>query len=212
MSDDHDDDHRWTTPGENLAKEWKADPWESSLWDALESGETNPNAALEKMMVLASKDSPLSMFYLGEYYIYGRHGTKPDPIKAEHWLRKAASYGSIEGSWLLARHLEGAGKYKEAETEYNKLVDLGYSPAFFALGFEHYKGDWLERDIQKAIEHLEKAEKLGHFRAGHLLWYIFVHEKLGVIYKLRGWIKRYTMLISYALCRVNYPTSDRLRG
>ena len=206
-----DEDPRKTALGENLAQEWKADSWAGSLWDAIELGQTNPNAALEKMQDLASKNSPLSMFYLGEYYIYGRHGVERDSAKAEHWLREAASKGSIEGSWLLARHLEGAKNYEEAEDEYKKLEELGYSPALYALGFEYNRGIWLKRDVKKAIEYLEKAEQLGHLWSAHLLWHILRKEKMGLTNWIKGWIKWFRMLIPFVRCHVNYPNSDRLR-
>lgn len=202
---------REIAPGENLALEWKADPWQGSLWDALVLGETNPNAALERMKQLTAKGSPLSMFYLGDFYTFGRFGIERDFEAAEHWLRQAASMGSIEGSYLLARHLEGARKYKEAENEYKKLAEREFSPALFALGVEHYNGEWLKRDIEQSIEYFERAEKLGHLHAKHRLWHIFRKEKSGITYKIKGWLKWLTLLVPFVLCKVHYPNSDRLR-
>ena len=70
--------------GENLRKEWDAEPQASDLLNALYIGETDPTAAMELMKEFAAKGSSLSMFYLGEYYMYGRYETERDFEAAEY--------------------------------------------------------------------------------------------------------------------------------
>lgn len=197
--------------GENLRKEWDAEPQASDLLNALYIGETDPTAAMELMKEFAAKGSSLSMFYLGEYYMYGRYETERDFEAAEYWLNEAASRGSMEGAYLLARYFQGKGRYEEAEIEYRQLAERGFSNALFVLGLQHYKGDWLDKDIEKSIGYFEEAEKRGHLHARHWLSHIFRKENLGIGYQVKGWIKWITLVIPFVICKVNYPNSDRLR-
>ncbi len=198
-------------PGENLQKEWDSEPLASELLKTLDIGKSDPVSAIESMKSLAAKGSSLSMFYLGEYYMYGRYGIERDFEAAEFWLKEAASGGSMEGAYLLARYLQGQGRYEEAEIEYKRLAERGFSNALFVLGLQHYKGGWLEKDIEKSICYLEEAEKRGHLHSRHWLSHIFRKENLGFVYRAKGWIKWFSLIVPFVICKVSYPNSDRLR-
>ncbi len=198
-------------PGENLQKEWDSEPLAPDLRKTLYVGNTDPAAAIESMKDIAAKGSSLNMFYLGEYYMYGRNGIKRDFEAAELWLREAASGGSIEGAYLLARYLQGRGRYEEAEVEYQKLANRGFSNALFVLGLQYYKGEWLEKDIEKSIGYFEEAEKRGHLHSKHWLSHIFRNENLGLAFLAKGWVKWFALIVPFVICKVKYPNSDRLR-
>ncbi len=206
-----DEDPRETMPGENLAREWDEERWAGSLWDALEIGESDPDATIAKLRSLADKGSALSMFYLGEYYTYGWQGVSRDWELAQKWLKKGASKGSIAALYLLARHYEAAEQYQDARNAYEALAEREYSPALYALGFEHYKGAWLEKDIQKAIAYLKEAKDLGHFFAARELSHIYRTEDLGFTKRLRGWFIPMRIVVPFVRCRLSYPNSDRLK-
>ena len=197
--------------GENLEREWDAEPHAGVLWDALEMAENDISAALEMMEDLAEKGSALAMMYLGNSYNFGNYGLEPNQELADSWLRRSARLGSIEGSFEFARRKEIEGDYELAEIEFRRLADRQFPPALYVLGRQHRHGGWLKQDTEKSIEFLEKAEKLGHFHAQHMLRYIHTHEKSGVANKVRGWVKFATMLIPFLRYSVNYPNSDRLR-
>lgn len=99
---------------------------------------------------------------------------------SEKVLKVLSEEGELEASYILGERYYEAGQIDEAVVEYEKLADAGddrckdklikiykekveeEDPLYQErLGFELYRGKIIEKDIDKAIELLEKAEKNG---------------------------------------------------
>lgn len=197
--------------GENLAREWASDSCRQELWDLVGLAESDPDSAVEEMNRLAQKGSILSMVFLGDAYLVGRWGVTKDPDLGEHWLRRSAAGGSIEGAYHLARHLLGRGDYEAALDEYRRLASYGFSPAAFVLGALHYKGEIVAKDVRKALEYFREAGRLGHLPSRHWISYILMNNDMGFISWLHGLAKRVSLVIPFVKTKVMYPESDCLR-
>ena len=99
---------------------------------------------------------------------------------SENALRALSTEGELEASYILGQRYYEAGKIDMAVLEYEKLVDSGderckdrlieiykqkaeEGNALYQekLGFELYRGKIIEKDVEKAIKLLEKAERNG---------------------------------------------------
>ena len=95
-------------------------------------------------------------------------------------LKLLSDEGEIEASYVLGERYYKEGKIDEAVVEYEKLLDdedercvdkliniykekaAEGNPLYLEkLGFELYRGRLIEKDVDKAIELLEKAEHNG---------------------------------------------------
>lgn len=198
--------------GENLQREWDADPLGGELWTTLGELEARPQVELEKLRALAKRGSPLAMMHLGDIHAHGRHGLPMDKEAGEHWLAQSAEAGSIEGRFRLANFLVREKRSNVALIEWQKLAELGYAPAVFYLGYCHYKGHLgLSIDHEKAFELWRQAMRDGHLHSAHWLASSYRSDGYGVLKKLTGiWIKT-KLLVPWIWHLQRYPTSDRLR-
>lgn len=196
---------------ENLAIEWEGDPFGYELWHAIEKAEGDLEGSIAAMEGLAEKGSVLSMTYLGDLYFYGRFGAIRDLANAQYWLSRASEGGSIEGEYLLALCLENLDRFEEAFQHYLNLSDKGYAPAMFALGYEYWKGNKLEKNLQSSMKFFDAAIKLGHVHASLWVSYLMRSGALGVKYRPIGCIRWFGATFSAFRVLRNNPKSDRLR-
>lgn len=197
--------------GENIAREWSEEPHAPELWDALQLVKSDPAAGIEALEHLAENGSSLAMMYLGDIYLKGKHSVPKSGDLGEAWLKRSARRGSIEGAYGLAWHLRSSDRPSAALAEYERLADLKYPPALFALGREYYKGELVERDLDKALFYFRLAEQQGHLYAAHQISHILMRENMSPFSWLHGVAKWIAMIIPFVRTNVNYPTSDRLR-
>lgn len=107
---------------------------------------------------------------------------------SEKVLKTLSEEGELEASYILGERYYDLGKIDEAVVEYEKLVDSGderckeklieiyykkveeENPIYQEkLGFELYRGKIIEKDIEKAIKLLEKAERNGSINSKRYL-------------------------------------------
>ena len=93
--------------GENIQREWDADPRATELWDALQLCEQDQQNSLSTLTAIAEDGSPLAMMYLGVNY--SRSGIED---QAERWLRRSADAGSIKAEFNLPRISKGWARAK----------------------------------------------------------------------------------------------------
>lgn len=199
--------------GENLQREWDADPLAVELWEALRELETSPQAAVETLRNLAERGSPLAMMHLGDVFVYGREGLPIDKEAGEYWLALSAKGGSIEGRFRLANFFVREKRGDVALTQWQKLAAVGYTPAIFYLGYCYYKGHLgLRTNHEKAFALWRRAMSDGHLHSAHWLASSYQSDGYGVLRKLTGlWIKT-KILVPWIWHLQRYPTSDRLRA
>jgi TPR repeat protein len=197
--------------GENIAREWGGESQAPELWDALQLVKTAPPAGIEMLEQLANNGSCLAKVYLGDILIKGKHGVPEDRAAGESWLKRSADEGSVEGAYGLAWHFLNSGHTDAALTEYDRLADLGYPPALYALGALYYKGRVVERDLPKALHYFLRGEAVGHFYAANWAYRILMRGELGLRARFRGLAKMFVMFGPFLRTVLNYPNSDRLR-
>lgn len=197
--------------GENIAREWSEEAQAREVWEALQSVKADPPTGLEMLENLAQNDSRLAKMYLGDIYLKGRPGIPSNRDAGEYWLRRSAEEGSIEGAYGLAWHLLNSGRVDAALAEYQRLADLRYSPALFVLGWQYYKGNVVEKDIEKSLAYWELAEKEGHLHASRWICRVLMRDYGGALPWLRGFGKKIALTIPFVRTAASYPSSDRLR-
>lgn len=197
--------------GENLSREWDLDPQSDRLWDALQLTKRDPSAGLGDLSLLARQGSGLSMMYLGDIYLHGRYGIKRDPELAAKWLDAAAYAGSIEAAYIYAFHLWKIKRFEESLALYNIIAKENYAPAQFVLGWKYLHGDYVERDLTKALHFFHLADRQGHLIAGQWICHILMKEISSPTSWFRGFIKKIWLTIPFVKCKIFYPKSDRLR-
>jgi TPR repeat protein len=197
--------------GENIAREWSEEDHARELWDALQLRKSDPIAGTEELRLLAEGGSRLAMVYLGAAYRDGKDGLALNLERGEHWLRRSADAGSIEGAYGLAHHFLKTGRVHAALEVYERVGDRGYSPAFYALGAHLYKGDFGEADTSRALKYFLKAEAMDHF--GGAIWVsrILLRGELGLRGRIRGFARLVALFPRLVKTLYTYPESDRLR-
>ncbi len=200
----------WRNGPENLSLEWESDPESDLLWDATKLLDGNTLLALAELKALADKGSALSMMYLGDTYLNGR-GVTQDVEKGEKWMRRAAERGSIEGAQRLAVFYKKRGDFNRAREEFMKLDDRYFSHAMYLLGHMHYFGQVVDKYVEKSIYYWRRAEENCHLLAKNWYSYLLRNEKFGIIAKIKGYAKLFTLLISGVRCKIMHTDSDRLR-
>lgn len=126
------------------------------------STETDLSPERIKLMEEQAEAGDISaQIYLG--FIYSKHGGwHRDDGKAEHWLRRAAKSGDIEGLRRLARFLKDAENVETIEivTELLKRDDF-YGHYIVAHLYKHGSLGF-SKNRQKALDHFRRASDLGH--------------------------------------------------
>lgn len=197
--------------GENIAREWSEEPRAPELWDALQLVKSDPAAGIEKLEQLANIGSCLAKMYLGDIRLNGKHGVPEDRAAGEYWLRRSTEEGSIEGGYGLAWHLINAEQTDAGLKVYERLAELGYPPALYALGVYYYRGEVVERSVAKALNYFLRGEAMGHFYAAKWACHILIRGEMGACARFRGFAKMLFLFLPFLRTVVNYPNSDRLR-
>ncbi len=197
--------------GENISKEWDQDPFSSELWDAINQSRENWDLGSRELVNLSERGSCLSMVFLGDFLMHGRHGAPKNPAEGEAWLRKSIENGSIEGAYLLARELYNRKDYLNSKNLFIDLDKRNYAPATFRLGLMSYFGAGSPRDCKSALIYFERGSKMGHLHAEHWLAYLLRNEDLGLRSWMRGILMRVRLIYRIFSSNMANPSTDRLR-
>lgn len=197
--------------GDNIAREWSEEARAPELWDALQLVKSAPSIGIEQLEQLAINGSSLAEMYLGDIHLKGKHGVREDHAAGEYWLRRSAKDGSIEGAYGLAWHLLRTGQPDAALKEYERLADLKYPPALYALGAYYYKDGVAPRSVSKALEYFLRGEALGHFHAANWARRIQMKQETDLASRLRSLRKMFALFFPFLREVWNNPNSDRLR-
>lgn len=197
--------------GENIDSEWERDPYADRVWDALQLIKTESEQGLAALLDLGAKGSSLALVFAAHHYRDGINNVPKNEETAIGLLNKSLDLGSIEGGYLLAHLHISNQRYKDGADAYNKIIDLGYSPAMYSLGYYYLFGDPSIRNFEKGAELFERAACIGHFHAK--LQFANLLIRRGTMHGfLKGLFIKITSVIPYLYFRSNYPNSDRLRA
>ena len=195
---------------ENTALEWDMEPFASSIEDAMELRESDPTEFVKILEKLAKNGSVLSMIYLGDVYANGR-GVPIDIDRGLKWYERASERGSIEATHRLAR-------WNWSYDDYDKTMQLllinsrkGFSPAMYLLGLMYLSDKHTKSDVLLAIKYWKSAEEQGHLLAKRRLSILLRNGELGIIGRVKGYLKLVNMLPKFVYFSMKFPNSDRLR-
>lgn len=196
--------------GENITSEWERDPYADQVWDALQLIEVDPEKGMSALLDLGAQGSSLALMYAGHRYRDGINNVPRNEETAIGLLNKSFDLGSIEGGYLLAHLHISNRRYKDGINTYNKLIDMGYSPAMYSLAYYYSFGDPGSKNAEKGDELFKRAAYLGHFWGKREFANLLIRRK-SIHGFLRGLMIKFTLVIPYLYLRSNYPNSDRLR-
>lgn len=196
---------------ENLSREWELDHQAPEIWDGLRLIERDPTTGIAALEELGRSGSALSMMYVGHAYLTGRYGIKIDQSLGEKWLQESCTAGSIEGGYRLAKYFQSVGRDSDAMTVYLQLSELGYAPAAYQLGVEHYLGERFNKDTSAALRYLDIGSGLKHYPSIQWISYIKISTGDTLVGKMSGYATRLRHFLPMAYYSMFFPNSDRLR-
>ena len=145
----------------------------------LESGKANIAATTERMRQLADNGSLMAMVYWGDDVYNGRYHQRPNKEQAYRWWRIAADRHHPEAQYYMAfgyRSGEVGVTDPLLAMMYAKESEEGFFPRAHRLqGFLYRRGEFVEKDDEKAIACYQKAVDMGDFLSlnyiGDVEWY-----------------------------------------
>lgn len=145
----------------------------------LESGKANIADTTERMRELADNGSLMAMVYWGDDVYNGRYHQRPNKEQAYRWWRIAADQHHPEAQYYMAfgyRSGEVGVTDPLLAMMYAKESEEGGFPRAHRLqGFLYRRGEFVEKDDEKAIACYQKAVDMGDFLSlnyiGDVEWY-----------------------------------------
>ncbi len=119
----------------------------------------NVDYALRWLEEAVSANNPCAQYLLGKTLLKGED-TEQDLPRAEDLLRRASDQNNIYAKYTLAKAmLDGTLPHNidEAVKLLTSSADLGFAPAQYLIGKLLYQGEIIPKDLQRAIDYLEKA-------------------------------------------------------
>ncbi len=131
----------------------------------LEQGTADVAKTVQRMSELADSDCLLAMVYWGDDVYNGRYGVRQDKARAYGWWTRAAQQRHPEAQYYLAfgyRSGELGTKDPLIAMMYAKEAEEGQFPRAFRIqGMMYRRGEFVEKDTDKAIELFNKAIACG---------------------------------------------------
>lgn len=159
---------------------------------------------------LAESGSIESQVLLGWMYQEGL-GVARDANKAFEWFERAASAGSAEGQYYLAKQLAKRKDYPRALESYQKAASQDYSPALFRLGWIYETGRGVDLDRERAYVYYERAAKRGHIFGLKCLALLLLKGQRGYLARVKGLYLFFKALMTAVIVGWRDPYSEQLR-
>ena len=135
---------------------------------------------------LANSEMKLGAFFgaakhqdnLGNFYYFGVFNKRPNPEKALKWIYRAALQNSNTAQFKMYvfysdDELQAASIDKPRIHWLTESAKGGYAYAQYALGYNLYKGNLIEKDVEQGIRWMLKASAAGN---------VFAKQKISSIY------------------------------
>jgi TPR repeat protein len=137
--------------------------------------------SLSEIRAEAEKGDAAMQDMLGNIYLLGDGGVKPDAAEAEKWLRLAADQGygfaQCDLALLLLQKSNGA---EEAAGWHRKAADNGYTCGELGTGLAYFKGLGVARNLPEAAAWFRKAADKGDAAAQAALASVYAEGSPGV--------------------------------
>lgn len=122
------------------------------------------NKSLDYFLIAGEKGNALAQNQIGIFYAEGL-GVKQDKVQATEWLKKAAEQGVVLAQRILGDIYSEEEDYTKAAEWYEKAAEQGDADAQSELGIMYKEGEFISKNINKAIDLLTKASEQGDVRA-----------------------------------------------
>lgn len=156
-------------------------------------GNTEPNKleGFDWWLVAAENGNASALLVIGETYLYGWEGVpEQDLAQAEDYFNQALAVGASEAETYLGRlHTEIAkAAQKTNNTEgfnqanaqrlayFQKGAQKGFPGAMYRLAQMYRYGDYVDRDLEKAVEWYKNSTSAGSVDAAYGLAQLFADE------------------------------------
>ncbi len=131
----------------------------------MENGDVDIPKATKRMSELAEAGSLLAMVYWGEDLYSGRYGVQSDKKTAYRWWKKAALQHQPEAQYYLAFGYQ-TGEAVEQDLAIALMYareseESGFPRAFRLQGYMYMRGQFVDKDLDKAEAMYRKAIELG---------------------------------------------------
>ena len=146
---------------------------------------SNLPAAIQTYRYIASAGSPKAMMALGNFYRKGE-GVQRDLKQAEQWFLRAIALDFVPAVYCLGLTYLKLGYYRKATIQFNTAAHRGFLPAVYMLGEMYYRGQGIERNLDKAKELWELANKKQFVPAKIALAKLLMSGSYGVLVGFRG--------------------------
>lgn len=107
----------------------------------------------------------LAYHNLGMTYKYGKSGFKQDFHNATSCFKKGADKGSLlcsyDYAFMLYKGLGCQQNYSEAVCYFSKAAEQLHAPSLYMLGLCYRNGFGVEKDVERGLSYLHRAEVLG---------------------------------------------------
>ncbi len=144
------------------------------------------NAKMKKVLAKAESGDANAQAEIAEFFM--REGMNKDEESngknyklALDWAKKSVAQNCKEGCWILALAYDngrGTRKNRKKAVEiYEKGAELGHSACQHSLACYYLRGDFLDKDIDKAEELLIKSNAQGYELAPLSLFSLYAYEK-----------------------------------
>ena len=151
--------------------------------------ESNVVAAIDIYQELASAGSPKSMLALGNFYRRGE-GVQPALKQAEHWYLSAIDLGFVPAAYALGLNYLKQTYYRKATAQFRAAAQRGFLPAIYMLGEMYFRGQGVDRSINKARELWELANTKQFLPAKLALGKLLMSGFYGITPGFRGiWLQ-----------------------
>lgn len=110
---------------------------------------------------------------LGRCWRDGR-GVLPDDEQAELWFRRVAESGHDFSQYALGKLLQNQKRMDEAVSWYKKAAEQGNQYAAYQLGKLYLQGEYVSKDVSKALEYLTNSAERGNQYAQYTLGKLYL--------------------------------------
>lgn len=110
---------------------------------------------------------------LGRCWRDGR-GVLPDDEQAELWFRRVAESGHDFSQYALGKLLQNQKRMDEAVSWYKKAAEQGNQYAAYQLGKLYLQGEYVSKDVSKALEYLANSAERGNQYAQYTLGKLYL--------------------------------------
>ncbi len=172
--------------------------------------EENYGEALPIFLSLAKEGQLRGQVMAGWMFYYGL-GTECDHTKAKRWFSVASQAGSPVAQLYLGKIFIKDNRLEEGRSYFEHLMDHGYLPSFFYLGWVYENGKGVTQDSGHAFSIFQTGAENGHLPCQMVVARKLFQGERGFLSRIKGGILILKTYIQTILLGLKDENSERLR-